>query len=482
MTPNVDFDVVVIGGGIVGLASAYKIALNHPDTRIAVFEKAEQLAAHQTGHNSGVIHSGLYYEPGSNKALTCTDGRKQLAEFAKEHGIEHRITGKIVVAAEDRELPELDRLLENGRANGIEGIEKIGADRIREIEPECRGIAAIRVPCTGIIDYKSVAEKLAELVRAGGKSNAVLTSHEVKAFEKHDFYTRILTNQGGFGAKHIINCAGLQSDRIALMDGVEPGARIVPFRGDYYRLTEEAAPKINAMIYPVPDPALPFLGVHLTRMIDGSVEAGPTAVFAFRREGYSKAAFSFRDTRDSLCYAGTWRLFLKHLKFGLGEYARAFFKAWFVRSLRKLAPSLSTADIVPARSGVRAQAVAPDGRLIDDFKIERTGSSIHVLNAPSPAATASLAIADHISRIAAEHFKLRKPQKIKPGPRKKAAARAKAHKTAKTKTRKSGQAKSGKSAKKATKPKKGEKPGAATQKPRPRKRKPRPGGGSKPAK
>ena len=474
MTPNVDFDVVVIGGGIVGLASAYKIASNHPDTRIAVFEKEEKLAAHQTGHNSGVIHSGLYYEPGSNKALTCAAGRKQLTEFAREHGIQHKITGKIVVAAEDRELPELDRLLENGRANGIEGIEKIGPDRIREIEPECEGIAAINVPCTGIIDYKSVAQKLAGLVRAKGKGNAVLTSHEVKAFEKHDFYTRILTNQGGFGAKHIINCAGLQSDRIALMDGVEPGMRIVPFRGDYYRLTEEAAQKINAMIYPVPDPALPFLGVHLTRTIDGSVEAGPNAIFAFKREGYSRLSFDFKDTRDSLCYTGTWRLFLKHLKFGLGEYGRAFFKAWFVRDLRRLAPYLSSADIVPARSGVRAQAVAPNGRLIDDFKIERTGGSIHVLNAPSPAATASLAIADHISQIAAEHFKLRKPQKTKPRPRKKAAAPAKTRKTAKAKSRKT--------AEKTTKPKKGDKPGAAAKKRQPGKKRPRSGDNPKPAK
>ncbi|OHB76282.1 MAG: hydroxyglutarate oxidase [Planctomycetes bacterium RBG_16_55_9] len=405
MNGSIDFDVAVIGGGIVGLASAYKITLSHPDIRIAILEKEEQLACHQTGHNSGVIHSGLYYAPGSVKAKTCIEGRKQLVAFAKKHRIPHEICGKIIVATRPTELVNLEMILQNGLDSHIEGIEEIGPEQIREIEPCCEGIAGVRVPCTGIIDFRKVAEKLAELVVAKG-NNKILVSHEVTALDKHDFYTRIVTSQEPLNARYIINCAGLQCDRIAKMDGVSPKMRIVPFRGDYYELTEEAREKIRSLIYPVPDPALPFLGVHFTRTIDGTVECGPSAVFSFKREGYGKYDFNWADTWNALSYRGLWRMFFRYWRYGLGEYARSLSKTLFVRQLRKLVPSLQGSDISPCKAGVRAQALKPNGDPIDDFRIERKGNSIHVLNAPSPAATASLAIGDYISQIASNYFNL----------------------------------------------------------------------------
>ncbi|MFB0554858.1 MAG: L-2-hydroxyglutarate oxidase [Phycisphaerae bacterium] len=408
MKGNTDFDIVVVGGGIVGLASAYKITLSHPDIRIAVLEKENRLAAHQTSHNSGVIHSGLYYKPGSNKAKTCTRGRKELVAFAKKYRIPYKICGKIIVATDTKELPNLEKVFHNGKENNIEGIEKIGPDEIKQIEPFCSGIAGIWVPCTGVIDFARVANKLAELIVKKGQGNKVLTSHKVTGFDKHDFYTKVETNQKAFAANYIINCAGLQSDRIAKMDVVETGMRIVPFRGDYYELTEEAAEKVKNLIYPVPNPDFPFLGVHFTRMIDGKVECGPNAVFAFKREGYDKTDFSLIDTWNALTYPGLWKMFLKHWRYGLGEYKRAFSKKLFLKQLQRLIPSLDANDIRPGKTGVRAQALRPNGELIDDFRIERQRNSIHVLNAPSPAATASLAIGDYVNQIATEYFKLRK--------------------------------------------------------------------------
>jgi len=406
MKGNTDFDIVVVGGGIVGLASAYKITLSHPDIRIAVLEKENRLAAHQTGHNSGVIHSGLYYKPGSNKAKTCARGRKELIAFAKKYRIPYKICGKIIVATEQKELPNLEKIFHNGKENDIDGIEKIGPDEIKQIEPSCSGIAGIRVPSTGVIDFARVANKLAELIEKKGQGNKVLTLNKVTGFDKHDFYTKVATNQKAFAANYIINCAGLQSDRIAKMDVVEAGMRIVPFRGDYYELTEEAAEKVKNLIYPVPDPDFPFLGVHFTRMIDGKVECGPNAVFAFKREGYDKTDFSLRDTWNALTYPGLWKMFLKHWRYGLGEYKRAFSKKLFLKQLQRLIPSLDANDIRPGKAGVRAQALRPNGELIDDFRIERQRNSIHVLNAPSPAATASLAIGDYVNQIATEYFKL----------------------------------------------------------------------------
>lgn len=406
MKGNIDFDIVVVGGGIIGLASAYKITLSHPDIRIAVLEKENRLAAHQTGHNSGVIHSGLYYQPGSNKAKTCAKGRKELIAFAKKYRIPYKICGKIIVATDVNELPGLEKIFHNGKENDIEGIEKIGPDEIKQIEPFCSGIAGIRVPCTGIIDFAQVANKLAELIEKKGQGNKVLTLHKVTGFDKHDFYTKVATNKGHFAAKYIINCAGLQSDRIARMDVVETRIRIVPFRGDYYELKEEAAEKVKNLIYPVPDLDYPFLGVHFTRKIDGKVECGPNAVFSFKREGYGKTDFSLRDTWDALTYPGLWKMFLEHWKYGLGEYKRAFCKKSFLQQLKRLIPSLGADDIRPGKAGVRAQALGPNGELIDDFRIERQRNSIHVLNAPSPAATASLAIGDYVNQIATEYFKL----------------------------------------------------------------------------
>jgi L-2-hydroxyglutarate oxidase LhgO len=407
MKRNVDFDIVVIGGGIVGLASAYKIVLNQPHIRVAVLEKEDKLATHQTGHNSGVIHSGLYYKPGSAKAKTCAEGRKELIAFAEEHKIPYDICGKIIVATDEKELDGLEKIFRNGRENGIEGLEKIGPDKIKEIEPFSTGIAGLRVPCTGIIDFVKVAEKLGQLIESRGGGNKVLTSHEVTKFDKHDFYTKVVTNQETFDTRYVINCAGLQCDRIAKMDGLEPQMRIVPFRGDYYELTEQAGSKVNHLIYPVPNPDFPFLGVHFTRMLDGLVECGPNAVFSFKREGYGKTDFNLKDSWESLSFLGTWKLFFKHWKYGLGEYTRAFSKKLFLRQLQRLIPSLGPDDIKPGTAGVRAQAVGRNGAPIDDFVIERRGNSIHVLNAPSPAATASLAIGDYINEIATEHFKLK---------------------------------------------------------------------------
>jgi len=406
MKQKIDFDIIVIGGGIVGLASAYKIGVGHRGISIAVLEKEDHLAAHQTGHNSGVIHSGLYYKPGSSKAKTCAEGRKELVAFAKEHNIPHEICGKIIVATKQKELANLERIFRNGVENKIEGIEKIVPDEIKEAEPFCQGIGGIRVPCTGIIDFTEVAKKLADLIEMEPAGNKVLTSHKVVGFEKHDFYTNVVTNQGTLAARYIINCAGLQCDRIAEMDRVEIKMKIVPFRGDYYELTKEGQKKVKGLIYPVPEPAFPFLGVHFTRKIDGSVECGPNAVFSFKREGYGKTDFSLSDSWDALSYKGTWKMFLKNWRYGLGEYTRAFSKKLFLRQLRRLIPTLAADDIKPSSAGVRAQAVGLSGEPIDDFVVGRRGNAIHVLNAPSPAATAALAIGDYINQIATKYFKL----------------------------------------------------------------------------
>jgi L-2-hydroxyglutarate oxidase LhgO len=401
-----DFDITIIGGGIVGLATAYKIATSHPRLRIAVLEKEPTLAGHQTGHNSGVIHSGLYYKPGSAKARTCTDGRKQLVAFAKQYGIPHEICGKIIVATKEKEMPNFERIFNNGIQNGIEGLEKINPAQIKQIEPYCAGIAGIKVPCTGIIDFVAVVNKLAELIQKQNADNTIFLSRNVTGFRKDNACTQILTNQEAVSSRFVINCAGLQSDRIARLDGVNIKMRIVPFRGDYYDFKPDAQGKVKNLIYPVPDPTFSFLGVHFTRMVAGGVECGPNAVFSFKREGYGKFDFNLRDAWESLIYPGTLKLFMKHWRYGLGEYVRAFSKKLFVKQLQRLVPSIQGTDLTPGNSGVRAQAVGADGKPIDDFVIESHGNAIHVLNAPSPAATASLAIADHITSLATQHFKL----------------------------------------------------------------------------
>jgi len=399
------FDVAVIGGGIVGLACAYAICESGSAGTVVVIEKEDRLAFHQTGHNSGVIHSGLYYQPGSMKARTCARGRQLLLEFAQKHNIRHRICGKLVVAADEGQIARLEQVQRNGIANGLTGLERIDAPRIRQIEPFCGGVEALYVPQTGVIDFVAVAEKLAELIRQRS-GNRIFTSHCVCGFKSNGSTTNIITDKQNISARYIINCAGLQSDRIARLAGLSCDVRIIPFRGDYLELYKDAE-RIKGLVYPVPDPAFPFLGVHLTRNIDGQVECGPSAVFSFKREGYSKTAFSLRDSFNSLSFLGTWRLFLRHWRFGLGEYTRAFCKRLVVRQLCRLVPSISADQLRPGKSGVRAQALDREGNLIDDFRVQTADNMIHVLNAPSPAATASLAIGDSIRQIAAEYFNLR---------------------------------------------------------------------------
>lgn len=400
------YDIIIIGGGIVGLASAYKLNLRFPALKVLVLEKEKEVAVHQTGHNSGVIHSGLYYKPGSYKAKNCVDGRRELVQFAKENGIAHDICGKIVVATDSSELPYLNKVFNNGLQNGVEGIRKITPDEIRQIEPFCFGIEGIHVPCTGIIDYAEVARKYVELIEKRFTGSKVLTGYEVTDFEKNTDSTTVVTRQKKFNARYIISCAGLQCDRIAKKEGVDPGMQIVGFRGDYYDLSDKGMNKVKHLIYPVPNPQFPFLGVHFTRMIHGGVECGPNAVFTFKREGYGKTDFDLRDTMEALTYGGTWKLFYKHWRFGLDEYKRAFSKRLFLNRLRKLIPDLEMDDLVPGRAGVRAMALAPEGEMIDDFKIERHGNALHVLNAPSPAATASLAIGSAVSEMATKQFGL----------------------------------------------------------------------------
>lgn len=400
------YDIIVVGGGIVGLATAYKINIKYPRKKILVLEKEKEVAAHQTGHNSGVIHSGIYYKPGSYKAKNCVEGRRELVAFAKEHKIAHDICGKLIVATHSSELAHMNKVFNNGLANGVEGIEKVSSEKIREIEPFCEGIEGIWVPCTGIIDYAEVTRKYKELMVQTFPASKVLTGEEVKGFEHHEDYTDVITAGNKFSGNYIITCAGLQSDRVARKEGVKTDAAIIGFRGDYFDLSEQGMHKIRNLIYPVPNPQFPFLGVHFTRMIHGGVECGPNAVFVFKREGYGKTDFSLKDTCAAFAFKGTWKFFIKHWRFGLDEYRRAFSKRLFLERLQRLVPSLEMDDIVPGRAGVRAMALAPEGEMIDDFKIARNGNAIHILNAPSPAATASLAIGTAVAEMAAERFNL----------------------------------------------------------------------------
>ena len=404
---NTNYDIIIVGGGIVGLATAYKLQSQNPSKTILVLEKEKEVAAHQTGHNSGVIHSGIYYKPGSYKAVKCVEGRRELMSFVKEHNIAHDLCGKIIVATEESELAHMNKVFANGVANGVEGIEMIDAKRISEIEPHCVGIAGIWVPCTGIIDYSDVARKYVELIHTKNNGCKVLTSHKVTAFNKKGDTTDVVTEKETFNATYIISCAGLQADRITKKDHVKTDSAIVGFRGDYYDLTEKGRSKVKNLIYPVPNPEFPFLGVHFTRMIKGGVECGPNAVFVFDREGYSKTAFSLRDTLAAFGFMGTWKFFKKHWRFGLDEYRGAFSKAYFLNRLRKLIPDLQMDDIVPAeRCGIRAMALSGEGNMLDDFKIEFSGNSMHVINSPSPAATASLAYGNEIAEQAKKYFKL----------------------------------------------------------------------------
>ncbi len=401
-----EFDIAIVGGGIVGAATAYKLQQAYPQASLALIEKESKLANHQTGNNSGVIHSGIYYKPGSYKAQLCVNGRRELVAFAKEHSIAHDICGKIVVATDPSELPHLDFIYDRGIQNGVEGVERITAEQITEIEPHCKGIAGIRVACTGIIDYRATTEKLGELLEKQQPKSKILLNHEVTSIVHEHGTTLLRTSQGDIRAKYIIFCGGLQADRLAKKADVKLDMTVLGFRGDYYVLSEKAKHKVKHLIYPVPNPKFPFLGVHFTRMVDGDVECGPNAVFVFKREGYKKTNFNFKDTLDALQYFGTWKFFAKHWKYGLEEYRRAFSKRLFLGTLQRLISDLKMEDLAEERAGVRAMALSETGDMIDDFKIEYKDNCIHVLNAPSPAATACLAIGEEVRKMASDYFKL----------------------------------------------------------------------------
>jgi len=401
------YDVAIIGGGIIGAATFFKLQTRNPELKIVLIEKESLLADHQTGHNSGVIHSGLYYKPGSLKAKNCVLGRHELVAFSKKYGVAHDVCGKVVVATKQSELKYMNTIYENGKANNTEGLERISSSQIKEIEPFVEGIEGLWVPCTGIIDFRGATEKMVEIALANQPESKLLLSHEVLDIQKGDSISTIITSKGNIAAKNLVFCAGLQADRLAKKDGVCLKEKVVGFRGDYYELTEEAKCKVKNLIYPVPDPTFPFLGVHFTRMTNGDVECGPNAVFTFKREGYGKTDFSLKDTIDALSYKGTWKLFFQNMKYGIDEYRRAFSKKLFLQTLQVLIPSLTMNDIVPGRSGVRALLLGEDGDTRDDFRIEYHGNAIHVLNAPSPAATASLAIGGFIADEAEKHFGLK---------------------------------------------------------------------------
>jgi (S)-2-hydroxyglutarate dehydrogenase len=398
METSSKYDFIIIGGGIVGLATAYQILKQNKHLKIGVLEKENTVAAHQTGHNSGVIHSGLYYKPGSLKAQNCLSGYQMLIDFCYEHEIPFELCGKLVVASDESEIPELDKLYHRGLENGLTKNTIIEKDRIKEFEPHLRGVKAIHVPYTGIIDYAVVCEKLASLITLQGAH--LFLSHKVERIEKLTDYVKVYTNQKVFETKQYINCAGLHSDKIAALTNEKIDTRIIPFRGEYFMLKPEKRDLIKNLIYPVPDPNFPFLGVHFTRMIDGGVEAGPNAVFAFKREGYHKSDFDFNDTMESLAWPGFRKVAIKYWKTGIGEFYRSFSKTAFTKALQKLVPIIQEDDLIPAEAGVRAQACDKFGGLLDDFKIIEEPNAIHILNAPSPAATSSLSIGNTIANMA----------------------------------------------------------------------------------
>ena len=391
------YDVLIIGGGIVGLATALRLKEAAPSFTVALVEKEDSLASHQTGHNSGVIHSGIYYKPGSLKAQNCLRGYRQLLEFCDRHGIAYELCGKIIVATLEKELPLLEDLYQRGLANGLDKIRRLLAAEIREIEPHAAGLAAIHVPYAGIIDYKAVAAKYAELFQAAG--GQIFTGQEVTGIRTEGDFTTVTTASRTYQARQVVNCGGLHSDRLAALTQPKVNVRIIPFRGEYYLLRDEKKSLVKHLIYPVPDPDFPFLGVHFTRMVGGKVEAGPNAVFAFKREGYRKTDFSFRDTLGALGWPGFRKVALRYWRTGLGEYYRSFSKAAFTKALQRLVPEVQESDLIPAGAGVRAQACDRTGGLLDDFAILRDGPVVHVLNAPSPAATSSLSIGQSIAEM-----------------------------------------------------------------------------------
>jgi L-2-hydroxyglutarate oxidase len=388
---NARYNVVVIGGGIVGLAVALEITKRFPRLRLLLVEKEERVARHQSGHNSGVIHSGVYYKPGSLKARLCVAGAAEMIAFCREHDIPHNVCGKVIVATSKEELPRLEELRRRGEANGVGGLRLVSPEELREIEPHASGLGALVVPSTGVTDYALVSEKYAQLTAAQG--GTILTSAEVTGIHRRTDEIIIQTCRGAFSTNYLINCAGLFSDRISRMAGYEPPVMIVPFRGEYHTLARARESLVRALIYPIPDPRFPFLGVHFTRRVSGTVDAGPNAVLALRREGYQRTDLNLKDMASSLMFPGFWRMAAKHWRSGLDEFHQSFSKAAFVRALQRLIPEVRSGDLAPGSTGVRAQGLKRDGTLVDDFQFVPAERMLHVLNVPSPAATASLTIA-----------------------------------------------------------------------------------------
>jgi L-2-hydroxyglutarate oxidase len=392
------YNVIVIGGGIVGLASALKIKERNPRFKVALLEKEKSIARHQTGHNSGVIHSGLYYKPGSFKAKNCVDGYRQLLDFCRTEEVPHEVCGKVVVATSEEEIPYLDELATRGKKNGLEGIRSLGAEGIREIEPHVRGVKGLFIPQTGIVDYKQVAEKYAEKFRHF--DGEIYTDHKVTNIRKKNGLMEIVTPRRSFHTRLLVNCSGLQSDQVTRLTGIKPQYRIIPFRGEYYKLKPQSEHLVRNLVYPVPNPNFPFLGVHFTRMISGGVEAGPNAVLAFAREGYRKNHIHLGQLMATLGYKGFRKVAGKYWKIGMGEMYRSFSKAAFTRALQSLIPEIRQKDLIRHGAGVRAQACDREGGLIDDFLVFEKERIINVGNAPSPAATSSLAIGDQVAMMA----------------------------------------------------------------------------------
>jgi (S)-2-hydroxyglutarate dehydrogenase len=393
------YDVLIIGAGIVGLGVAVEITRRFPRQRLLVLEKEGRIARHQSGHNSGVIHSGVYYKPGSLKARLCVRGAAAMVEFCHEHGIPHNVCGKVIVATRREELSGLAELKKRGEANGLTGLRVINSEQLREIEPHATGLQALAVPSTGTTDYALVCQKYAELIAANG--GTVLTSAGARGIIRQTSEIVVETARGAFSTNFLINCAGLHSDRISRMAGDDPGVMIVPFRGEYYDLIPERAPLVRSLIYPVPDPRYPFLGVHFTRRVTGKVDAGPNAVLALAREGYRHSDINARDIASLFSFPGFWRMAGQHWRNALSEWHRSVSKAAFVQALQRLLPEVNNNDLVPGASGVRAQALKSDGALVDDFQFVPSGKVLHVINVPSPAATASLMIGKAIVDTAA---------------------------------------------------------------------------------
>jgi L-2-hydroxyglutarate oxidase len=391
-----DADVAIVGAGIVGLATAYQLTRLRPDVRLVVLDKESELGSHQSGRNSGVLHSGIYYRPGSRKAVNCRAGKQAMQQFCTAEGIPFEICGKVIVATSQQELPALELIYQRGQANGV-ACELVDQARLRELEPHAAGIRAIHVPEAGIVDYRRVCQRLAERTTETQHARIVLSAR-VQALRPDRGHTIVDTTAGPFRVRRLINCAGLHSDRIAALSGGKPPAQIVPFRGEYYLLAPEARQLVQNLIYPVPDPAYPFLGVHFTRLVNGSVECGPNAVLALGREAYSKGQFNLRDLAQTLTYPGFFRLAVKHWRMGAGELHRSLSKRAFVRALQRLVPEVRGEQLAAAPAGIRAQAVRRNGDLVDDFMLCEHESTLNVCNAPSPAATASL----NIGKVVAE--------------------------------------------------------------------------------